>query len=168
MSGGERQRIVLARAFIKKPDILILDEATSSLDLESENLIYQSIKNLSNKMTIIIITHRLSFLKQSNKIFVIEKGKIIDSGNYKDLINQMIHSFQDKDLNLKVDKFFYDKIIQFNDYYVKKQVDQINKGIQLITSNKKYNIPTNHQIRTALNWCRKYNVPINNYCYYLK
>ena len=104
LSGGERQRIVLARAFIKKPDILILDEATSSLDLESENLIYQSIKNLSNKMTIIIITHRLSFLKQSNKIFVIEKGKIIDSGNYKDLINQK---------NSIINKLIEDDIIKY-------------------------------------------------------
>ena len=93
LSGGERQRIVLARAFIKKPKILILDEATSSLDFESENLIYESIKNLSNKMTIIIITHKLSFLKQSSKIFVIEKGQIIDTGNYEDLIKKKIALF---------------------------------------------------------------------------
>ena len=88
ISGGERQRIVLARAFIKKPEILILDEATSSLDQDSENLIYQSIKNLSKKMTIIIITHRLSFLKQSDKIYIIEKGELIESGNYNNLIKQ--------------------------------------------------------------------------------
>jgi ABC-type multidrug transport system fused ATPase/permease subunit len=88
ISGGERQRIVLARAFIKKPDILILDEATNSLDLESENLIYQSIKNLSKKMTIIIITHRLSFLKESDKIYIIEKGQLTESGNYINLINK--------------------------------------------------------------------------------
>ncbi len=101
LSGGERQRIVLARAFIKKPEILILDEATSSLDFESENLIYESIKNLSNKMTIIIITHKLSFLKQSSKIFVIEKGQIIDTGNYEDLINKknsIIYKFIEDDI----------------------------------------------------------------------
>lgn len=88
LSGGERQRIVLARAFIKKPEILILDEATSSLDIESENLIYQSIKNLSKKVTIIIITHTLSFLKQSDEIYIIDSGKILQSGSYEELINQ--------------------------------------------------------------------------------
>tara|TARA_Y100000590_G_scaffold469618_1_gene658706 strand:+ start:146 stop:1909 length:1764 start_codon:yes stop_codon:yes gene_type:complete len=88
LSGGERQRIVLARAFIKKPNILILDEATSSLDLDSENLIYQSIKKLSKKMTIIIITHRLSFLKQSDKIYIIDKGQLVESGSYNNLISQ--------------------------------------------------------------------------------
>ena len=86
LSGGQRQRISLARAIAKKPKILILDEATSNLDSNSEHLIQQSIKKLSKKMTIIIVAHRISTIKSSDYIYVLEKGKIVQEGAYDELI----------------------------------------------------------------------------------
>lgn len=85
ISGGQRQRIALARAIINNPSILILDEATSSLDSESENLIRKSIENLSGKMTIIIIAHRLSTIKKADYIYVLEAGSLLESGSYNQL-----------------------------------------------------------------------------------
>lgn len=86
LSGGERQRVGIARALIKTPKILIFDEATSSLDTENEALIKKSIENASKGRTTIIIAHRLSTIKDVDKIFVMEKGKIVGEGKHEELL----------------------------------------------------------------------------------
>ena len=86
LSGGQRQRISIARTILKDPRILILDEATSSLDSDSENKVQQAIKELMKKRTTIIITHRLSSIKHTDKILVIDKGEICQSGNHEKLM----------------------------------------------------------------------------------
>ena len=86
LSGGQKQRIAIARALIKNPKILILDEATSALDSESEFQFLKEIERLKGKMTIIIISHRLSTIKDCDKIIVINKGKIVEKGNHEYLI----------------------------------------------------------------------------------
>jgi len=86
LSGGERQRVGIARALIKTPKILIFDEATSSLDTENEALIKESIENASKGRTTIIIAHRLSTIRDVDKIFVMEKGKIVGEGKHKELL----------------------------------------------------------------------------------
>ncbi|UCD55364.1 MAG: ABC transporter ATP-binding protein [Candidatus Omnitrophota bacterium] len=86
LSGGQVQRIALARAILRKPDILILDEATSSLDTHSERLIQQAIENIAKKTTIIIVAHRLSTIVNANFIYVFKKGRIIEEGTYAELI----------------------------------------------------------------------------------
>ncbi|HAG10545.1 MAG TPA: ABC transporter ATP-binding protein [Desulfotomaculum sp.] len=85
LSGGERQRVVLARALLRKPSVLILDEATSSLDSENETRIQQAIENLQGKMTIVIIAHRISTIRNADQIFVLEQGQIVEQGNYQSL-----------------------------------------------------------------------------------
>ena len=86
LSGGQKQRLSIARAILKKSPIILLDEATSSLDAESEEVVQSAIKNLTKNKTTLVIAHRLSTIHNADKIFVIKKGELIDSGNHLELI----------------------------------------------------------------------------------
>ena len=86
LSGGQKQRISIARAILKKSPIILLDEATSSLDTESEEIVQNALNNLTKNKTTLVIAHRLSTIHNANKIFVMKHGKIIDSGNHDFLI----------------------------------------------------------------------------------
>ena len=101
LSGGEKQRLSIARAMMKKSSIILLDEATSSLDSETESKIQEALKILTKNKTTIVIAHRLSTILNSNNIYVIDSGKIIDNGKHNDLMSK-------SDLY----KNFYEKQIQ--------------------------------------------------------
>ena len=101
LSGGEKQRLSIARAMMKKGSIILLDEATSSLDSETENKIQEALKILTRNKTTIVIAHRLSTILNSDNIYVIDSGKVVDSGRHDDLINKS-----------KLYKSFYEKQIQ--------------------------------------------------------
>ncbi|MDE5583612.1 MAG: peptidase domain-containing ABC transporter [Ruminococcus sp.] len=88
LSGGQKQRLAIARALLKKPDILIMDEATSNLDSITEKAIEKTINNLSRNITTIIIAHRLSTIMRCDKIFVMENGKFIEQGTHKELLEK--------------------------------------------------------------------------------
>ncbi|MBR39422.1 MAG: antibiotic ABC transporter ATP-binding protein [Flavobacteriaceae bacterium] len=93
LSGGQKQRLSIARAVLKNPPILVLDEATSALDSESEKLVQNALENLMKNKTSLVIAHRLSTIQKADKIIVLEKGKIIESGVHKELMkNDGIYS----------------------------------------------------------------------------
>ena len=86
LSGGQRQRIAIARALITDPRILIFDEATSALDYESESIVQQNLASICRGRTVLLIAHRLLTVRQAHRIFVIEKGEIIEHGNHQELL----------------------------------------------------------------------------------
>ena len=88
LSGGERQRVAIARAILKDASILILDEATSSLDSHSEALIQDALRTLIKGKTVVVIAHRLSTIREMDRIVVIRKGKIIEDGIHEELIKK--------------------------------------------------------------------------------
>jgi len=88
LSGGQKQRLSIARAVLKNPPIMILDEATSALDSESENLVQMALDNVMKNKTSLVIAHRLSTIQKADNILVLDKGKIIESGNHKDLMDK--------------------------------------------------------------------------------
>ncbi len=101
LSGGEKQRISIARAMIKKSPIILLDEATSSLDSETETKIQEALSTLTKNKTTIVIAHRLSTVLNSNNIYLIDSGKVVDNGNHEDLL-----------VSSKLYKNFYEKQMQ--------------------------------------------------------
>ncbi|HEX9060339.1 MAG TPA: ATP-binding cassette domain-containing protein, partial [Clostridia bacterium] len=86
LSGGQKQRLSIARAVLRKSPVLILDEATASVDVENEAMIQQAIQDLAGTRTIIVIAHRLSTVKRADKILVVRDGKIAESGTHEELI----------------------------------------------------------------------------------
>ena len=100
LSGGEKQRLSIARAMLKKSSIILLDEATSSLDAETEDKIQEALNILTKNKTTIVIAHRLSTILNSNNIYVIDSGNVVVSGNHEDLISksELYKSFYEKQI----------------------------------------------------------------------
>jgi ATP-binding cassette, subfamily C, bacterial len=93
LSGGERQRLALARALLREPSLLILDEATSALDSENERRIQKAIEGLHGRMTILVITHPLSTIRGADIIYVLERGRLVESGSWEVLVSNGIGRF---------------------------------------------------------------------------
>ena len=101
LSGGEKQRLSIARAFLKDSKIILLDEATSSLDSETEEKIQKALDKLTLNKTTVVIAHRLSTILNSDKIYVMDKGIVVDSGNHEQLLekSQTYKNFYDKQIS---------------------------------------------------------------------
>lgn len=103
LSGGERQRLAIARAILRNPPILILDEATSSLDSESERVVQMALANLMKNRTTLVIAHRLSTVQKASRILVLDRGRIVESGSHEELLRrgglyQRLHAIQFQDV----------------------------------------------------------------------
>ena len=100
LSGGQKQRIAIARALLMKTEIILFDEATSALDNETQSKIQEAINNLKGEYTILIVAHRLSTIIDSDRIFVVEDGKIVDSGSHRELLkkSEIYKNLYNKDL----------------------------------------------------------------------
>lgn len=100
LSGGQKQRIAIARALLMKTEIILFDEATSALDNETQSKIQEAINNLKGEYTILIVAHRLSTIIDSDRIFVVENGKIVDSGSHRELLkkSEIYKNLYNKDL----------------------------------------------------------------------
>jgi subfamily B ATP-binding cassette protein MsbA len=107
LSGGQRQRVAIARAILADPRILILDEATSSLDSESEALIRDGLRSLRRGRTTFVIAHRLSTIESADQILVIEEGRIIERGTHRELLaaNGRYRQLYDKQYHIEHDQF---------------------------------------------------------------
>ena len=88
LSGGQKQRISLARALLKRPSILILDDTTSAVDMETESYIQDQLKKLGKKHTIFVIAYRISSIKDADMILVMEEGHIVERGNHESLLKE--------------------------------------------------------------------------------
>ena len=86
LSGGQKQRLALARTIITNPEIYIFDEATSNIDIESEEKIWKAIYEIAQNKTVIVISHRLANVKNADSIYVLDKGNIVESGTHRDLM----------------------------------------------------------------------------------
>ena len=86
LSGGQRQRIAIARAILKQAPVLVMDEATSSVDAASEKMIQETLENLKGKYTTILIAHRLSTIQNADRILVLDQGKIAEAGTHEELL----------------------------------------------------------------------------------
>ncbi len=86
LSGGQRQRVALARAILRDPEILILDEATSQIDMESEQLIHQVLADFTRNRTTLIITHRMSTISLADRVVVMDQGRVLDAGSHELLL----------------------------------------------------------------------------------
>ena len=93
LSGGEKQRLALARLWFEDSELVILDEATSNIDTETEALIQDSLKKMMNIGTMLIVAHRLSTIQHCDKIIVLKKGKIIESGTHLELLDKRGHYY---------------------------------------------------------------------------
>ncbi len=108
LSGGQRQRLAIARALLKNAPILVLDEATSHLDTESELLVQRALANLMAGRTVFVIAHRISTIRRANKIVVIDRGRIVEIGTHEDLVSgggvyQRLHELQFMEAGATVD-----------------------------------------------------------------
>jgi ABC-type multidrug transport system fused ATPase/permease subunit len=88
LSGGQKQRVTIARAILRQSPIIVLDEATASVDMQTERQIQRAIKNIAGKRTIVAIAHRLSTIKDADQILVIHEGKIVERGKHAQLMEQ--------------------------------------------------------------------------------
>jgi len=107
LSGGQRQRVSIARAILSSPRILILDEATSSLDSESEQMIQDGLRRLRQGRTTFVIAHRLSTIRSADQILVIEAGEIVERGSHSELLaaNGRYRQLYDKQYKFETDRF---------------------------------------------------------------
>ncbi|HEX8918995.1 MAG TPA: ABC transporter ATP-binding protein, partial [Chloroflexota bacterium] len=94
LSGGERQRLALARALLRKPSLLILDEATSSIDVENERRIQDAIERLHGRLTILLITHRLGTVQGADSVNLLEHGRLLESGTWEELMEKTSGRFR--------------------------------------------------------------------------